>query len=192
MNSLRSPRAFLAAVLLLGAGGPSFAARDQSRPKPPPRHAGELEPKVDLNTADSRTLETLPGVTPAVAKAIIAARPFRSVDDLQKVAGIATENFEHLKAAVTVSVAPKYVAKILPPDETARRAAGRARVDLNQASREQLEALPGATPEAVQAIIAARPFATAADLDRVKGLTAEQLEQLRAAVTVSPAKTGDR
>ncbi|HUR57780.1 MAG TPA: helix-hairpin-helix domain-containing protein [Opitutaceae bacterium] len=188
MNPPRSTRAIFAALLMLGAGGALFAAPEET--SRPPKNLGELAPKVDLNTADSRTLETLPGVTPMVAKAIVAARPFRSVDDLQKVEGIATENFELLKRAVTVSVTPKYVAKILPPAETAQRAASRAGVDLNTASRERLEALAGATPEAVQAILAARPFSSVDDLDRVKGLTAEQLEQLRAAVRVSPVGSG--
>ena len=49
-------------------------------------------------------------------------------------------------------------------------------------------ALPGATPETARAIVAARPLESVDGLSRVKGITTEQLEQIRAAVVVQPAK----
>jgi competence protein ComEA len=182
MNFFRSTRAFVATVSMLGLVATSLSG--QTEAPQPVKPAGDSG-KIDLNTADSRTLETLPGVTPVIAKAIIAARPFRSIDDLQKVDGIGTEHLEQLKTVATVSLPAKYVARILPPGKSAPKAA-RPKVDLNTASRERLAAIAGATPEVVEAIMAARPFSSLDDLDRVKGLTAEQLEQLRAALTVSP------
>jgi hypothetical protein len=39
-------------------------------------------PKVDLNHASEKDLETLPGIGPAAARKIIAARPYSTVEDL--------------------------------------------------------------------------------------------------------------
>lgn len=62
-----------------------------------------------------------------------------------------------------------------------------ALVDLNQATPEQLDALPGIGPVTVQKIVAARqerPFASLDELVERKVLTNSQLEKIRAQVTV--------
>ena len=61
---------------------------------------------VDINTADEPTLETLNGVGPALAAAIIQFRtdqgPFTSVDQLDEVSGIGPATLEKLRPQVTV------------------------------------------------------------------------------------------
>ncbi|MCU1425289.1 MAG: competence protein ComEA [Microbacteriaceae bacterium] len=62
--------------------------------------------KVNLNTADAATLETLPRVGPAMAARIIAWRDqngrFTAVEDLMSVTGIGEKTFEGLKDLVIV------------------------------------------------------------------------------------------
>jgi competence protein ComEA len=61
---------------------------------------------VDLNTATAEQLDTLPGVGPATAEAIIAYRteqgPFTSVDELLEVRGIGDAKLADLRDRVTV------------------------------------------------------------------------------------------
>ncbi|HEX2564023.1 MAG TPA: ComEA family DNA-binding protein [Acidimicrobiales bacterium] len=61
---------------------------------------------VDLNTATAEQLDTLPGVGPATASAIIAHReqhgPFTSVDQLLDVRGIGEAKLEQLRDLVSV------------------------------------------------------------------------------------------
>ena len=44
--------------------------------------------KVNVNTAEIAELEALPGVGAAIAKAIVAGRPWKSVEDLEKIRGL--------------------------------------------------------------------------------------------------------
>lgn len=61
---------------------------------------------VDVNTATTDRLQTLPGVGPAIAAAIVAWRddhgPFRSVDGLEAVPGIGPAKLEALRDHVIV------------------------------------------------------------------------------------------
>lgn len=62
---------------------------------------------VNINTATQAELETLKGVGPAKAKAIIEYRQkkgsFKSVDDLQNVSGIGPATVQKLRKDITVS-----------------------------------------------------------------------------------------
>ena len=53
--------------------------------------------KLDVNTAAEKQLRDLPGIGPVLAQRIIAARPFRSADDLKKVNGIGEKKYEKIR-----------------------------------------------------------------------------------------------
>ena len=63
--------------------------------------------QVNLNTASQSELDTLKGVGPVKAKAIMDYRakngPFKSVDDLEKVPGFGKKTVDSLRADLTVN-----------------------------------------------------------------------------------------
>jgi competence protein ComEA len=79
---------------------------EDAPPPDEPASPGVLpDGRIDLNTASQAELETLPGVGPARARAIIAereARPFRVAGDLRRVPGIGEATFQRLSPLVAV------------------------------------------------------------------------------------------
>ncbi len=61
---------------------------------------------VNINTADSQLLQTLPGIGPKTAERIIAYREtagrFKSIEEIQDVKGIGPKKYEKLKPLITV------------------------------------------------------------------------------------------
>ena len=53
--------------------------------------------KIDINTATEKELMTVPGIGRVTATRIIAARPFRSADDLKRVSGIGDKNYAKIR-----------------------------------------------------------------------------------------------
>ncbi len=182
--------AAVAAALALAAGG-ALAA-------------GAL---IDINSADQKTLESLPGVGAATAQAIIKGRPYKTVDDLANVKGIGKAKLAKIRPLVTVGAQPAaagaaagaaassaaskassaaQAAKAAPAEaKKAARAAGpTAPVNINTASREQLEALPGIGPKKAQAIIDGRPYQKTEDVMKVKGIKQGIYNKIKDMITV--------
>ncbi len=86
---------------------PSFLSTPKSRAptasSPTPElnrsHPKEKTPlgKIDINTATEKELTTVPGIGHVMAARIIAARPFRSADDLKKVSGIGDKKYAKIR-----------------------------------------------------------------------------------------------
>ena len=53
--------------------------------------------RIDINAATEKELKMIPGVGPVIASRIIAARPFRSADDLKKVNGIGDKKYAKIR-----------------------------------------------------------------------------------------------
>lgn len=58
---------------------------------------------VNVNTATIEQLETVKGIGPKLAAAIVAARPFKSLDDLKRVKGIKDKRLTALRPLLTVN-----------------------------------------------------------------------------------------
>lgn len=57
---------------------------------------------VSLNAATGEQLETLPGIGPALAQKILAARPFAAIDELSAVPGIGPKRLAALRGQVVL------------------------------------------------------------------------------------------
>lgn len=116
------------ALLLIGAGWDAWrAATTPARPRgafhaaagrfatpadsappagrvAPPDSAAQGRPRVDLNRADVRDLDGLPGIGPVLAARIVEHREkhgsFRSVDELRAVRGVGPRLLERLRPRV--------------------------------------------------------------------------------------------
>ena len=86
---------------------PLCAQSAQPRPDSKPAKPAAI---VNLNTATSAELETLPGVGAKMAARIIEYRqkkgPFKKVEELMNVQGIGEKNFLKLKPQITVGNVP--------------------------------------------------------------------------------------
>lgn len=201
-----------ARVLLLG--GVVFAngsladdqrARDSKRTLPGDRT------QIDLNRADEKTLAAVPVIGAELARTIVAARPFESVDQLNRITGLSAERLEQIRLRVKVSppASPATrdslglptraaVAESTKSAETdsfslptgksghASRNKGVPQLDVNNASEPALAAVAEIGPELARTIVAARPFATLDELSRLRGLSAERLEQIKLRLSVTP------
>jgi len=196
--------AFVVGILAALVGGRVFRAAE---PRPTDRDRVVIVSTIDLNQAAKTELLQLPGVGESLADAILAARDrlggFRSVDDLRQVKGIGPARFETIRpflridsTSVPISV-PIYVANKPAPSSSpkpatiaARKAPPASPIDVNRATAEELQQLPGVGPVLSQRIVAARekaPFKSVDELRRVSGIGAKTLEKLRPVVTVGAA-----
>lgn len=158
----------------------SIAAPANAGPAPPPR-------LVNINTASAAELKTLNRIGDVYSRNIIEFReangPFRTVDDLTDVSGIGPKTLAGLRDRVTVGeVAP--VAET-PPGAIAPapvEPSADKRININTATIEELDELPGVGPVTAQKIIAHRmrngPFRSVAELERVDGIGPAKLSDI--------------
>ena len=85
--------------------GRRIAARgppaEKARPKPrTDAEAATAGRRINVNTATQAELEALPGVGPVIARRIIEGRPYRSVEELERVKGIGKKRLEEIRPMV--------------------------------------------------------------------------------------------
>ena len=168
---------------LEGVEGEVVAALTREQRAQTPLADGE---QIDVNRAPADELRRLPGVGPSLAEALIEERgraPFSGTADLERVPGVgevtARRLAPHLRfepgAPRSASAPATSVSTGCPP--------GGARIDLNRASRAQLESLTGIGPALAARIIDDRsengPFETPEAVTRVRGIGARSLARFR-------------
>ncbi|MFN4199962.1 MAG: ComEA family DNA-binding protein [Fervidobacterium gondwanense] len=154
---------------------------------------------IDINTASLEELQTLPGIGPSKARAIIEYREkqqFSKIEDIMNVPGIGEKTFERLKDRIKVStpdtqpvqnnnqalVANNVVNQQTNEFQTTRK------IDINTAGIEELQKLPGIGPTKAQEIINYRtkngPFRSIDEIMNVKGIGKKTFEKMKDMITI--------
>lgn len=120
--------------------------------------------RLDANSASEAQLAGADGVTPELASAIAAGRPYASVVDLNA----------KLRETLSDEAAKAVLVNVFVP------------VNLNTASREQIELIPGMTGRMVGEFLEYRPYEDMAEFDREIGKYVDEAElaRLRSYVTL--------
>ncbi len=158
--------------------------------------------RVDVNSADAETLQGLPGVGPAIGQRIIDGRPYKNLEDLEKVKGLGKAKVDALKTDITFgpsktaksAAAASAEAKVIREKESpvtrltpTGAASGKLRpgekININKATAEDLDSLPGIGPVKSQAIVAYRnqngEFKTIEDIQQVRGIKEGEFSKLK-------------
>ncbi len=165
-------------------------------------------PIIDLNTASVEQLQTLPGIGPSKARAIVEYRekkPFSKPEDLMNVSGIGPRTFEKIKDMITVSGVsatnsindvPNTIQHTTQDKRTqdsnkniySEKTIESEKININRANLEELQKLPGIGPSKAQAIVDYREkvgkFKSIEEIKNVKGIGEKTYEKLKELITV--------
>lgn len=157
---------------------------------------------IDLNKATTEELETLPGIGPSKARAIIEYRektPFTKPEDIMNVPGIGQKTYEKMKSRIKVESKENIGTKetntqiVTANVGNANIAVGTSnvqsgKININTADSETLQELPNIGPAKAQAIIDYRNqngrFKSIDEIKNVKGIGDKTFEELKDLISI--------
>ncbi len=128
---------------------------------------------VNINTADEKTIEMLPGIGPSKAKAIVDYRkkagPFKTFEDILKVPGIGPSTLDKFSGLITgVSTASFKNSQ---------------KININSATAKEIENLPSIGQIKARGIVSYRethgPFRNLEDLKKVSGIGSKTIQKIK-------------
>ena len=143
---------------------------------------GRGEIKININTADLSELRRLPTIGPVLAQRIIDDREkkglFKKPEEILRVFGIGQRKYELIKDLIVVNEEASPKASHQP----------REKLNLNTATQQELEELPGIGPVKARRIIQFREtrhgFSRVEDLSEIYGIGPKTIANLRTLVTL--------
>ncbi len=129
---------------------------------------------INVNTADEKTLEMLPGIGPSKARAIVDYRkktgPFVSLEDLLKVPGIGPSTLNRFSGFITG------VSTVSSNGEEKK-------ININTATTKEIESLPSIGKIKAREIVSYRelhgPFHNPEDLKKVSGIGSKTIQKIK-------------
>lgn len=143
---------------------PAEPATTEAAAEPAPDAAMAADTKLDPNTATAEQLGAVSGMTPELAAAVVAGRPYANVVALNA----------KLRETLSEEQAKAVLAKVFVP------------INLNSASREEIALIPGMTPQMIHEFLEYRPYEDMAEFDREIGkyVDAAEVARFRSYVTL--------
>lgn len=203
---MRNPLRIVAAGALLLAfavptahaapGSAKAYSRTEVKHRSAVRKRTGLVGRVNLNTASTAQIAALPYVDAAEAREIVAARPIADPRDLVARGILTQQQYDKIRLRVTTSGS----ARVARGDDRWRNGNDQNgnrhdvdhttpivdRLNVNTATRAELDALPGVDDATAYRIISARPILDGRDLVTRGVITQDQFDLIHARISTSP------